>query len=102
MVGPLLATIWVALAFVLYKTIAYVLEELRHARNAKRLGCQQPLPFRTERWDVLGILSVTTAVKAFKAQALPQLHKQFVEAAEEREGWNVRTFRNVSAFLLCW
>lgn len=96
MAGPVLAVAWAALAFVLYRITAYVREELRHKRNAKRLGCEQPSPMRDEWWNFLGILGIVTVMKAFKANRLPQFQKERVERVQEREGRRVTTFSNVS------
>ena len=97
MPGPLFAISWAAIAFVLYKITAFVLDEIRHARNAKRLGCQQPPPLRTERWDFIGIMTISTMIKNFNKYMLPQFQKKMIEGAWEREGWRVTTFRNVGA-----
>jgi hypothetical protein len=101
MTTPFLAVLWAAVAFVLYKITAYVLEELRHARNAKRLGCQNPPPVRT--WDPFGVYTVYEVVRAFKRQSLPQTQQQILNGIAKREGWRVTTFHNVrTVYILRW
>jgi hypothetical protein len=96
MAGPLLAVLWAALAFVLYKITAYVLDEVRHVRNAKRLGCQQPPRLRSEPWEFMGVVNIHTVIKSLQAKKLPQVQKLQVEKRAEEEGRFVTTFSMVS------
>ncbi|KAF2685880.1 cytochrome P450 52A12 [Lentithecium fluviatile CBS 122367] len=89
---PLVAALWAATAFVLYKVIVYILNELRHSRNARRLGCRQPIPVRNV--DLLGIRNIIGVSKAFKDQRLIQYLKSLMDDAAEREGWKVGTLYN--------
>lgn len=90
--SSILLALWALLAFVLFKIAVYVQNERRHARNAKRLGCEKA---PTTNFDPLGIKNVYRLLKADKEFRIPQYVKGRTDGACQKAGKVLGTFHQV-------
>ncbi|KAF1956855.1 cytochrome P450 52A12 [Byssothecium circinans] len=86
----ILLALWGGATFVIYRVVAYVLEELRHHRNAKRLGCEPPYAMPSP--DGLGIKLVYDTLKSVREHRTPHFLKERLDKTWEREGRMITTF----------
>ncbi|KAH6637436.1 cytochrome P450 52A12 [Boeremia exigua] len=86
----ILLALWAGGSFILYKIVAYVLTELHHRREAKRLGCEPAFQFRL--LDIQGIRNVWRMIAADKRFAVPEYLKGRVDNACAEEGKSITTF----------
>lgn len=88
--NSLLLALWAFVAFVIFKLANIILYELRHSRNAKRLGCKQPNSMFLR--DPLGIGNIRGLMEADRLRRIPDCILERTKAACEREGKIVSTF----------
>ena len=82
--------VWAFVAFLLFKLATFVLEDRRHRKNERQLGCERP-PTMANR-DGLGIVNVIEIFKADKARRIPDYIKERAENFEKRTGKVMGTF----------
>lgn len=89
-----LLALWGCVAYIVFTLINHVREEIRHRRNAKRLGCEAPYPLQ-RKWDFLGIHTAVTAMKHLKANDFVPFAKEVIDKAWEKEGRIISTMSQV-------
>ncbi|KAJ4290904.1 hypothetical protein N0V90_010100 [Kalmusia sp. IMI 367209] len=83
MQSSILLVLWAAIAIFIYRFAQYVLVELRHSRNAKRLGCVDPPRF--VNYDYLGLYTVYKSLQADGKRDLMGLIQEFWQNVRKRE-----------------
>lgn len=81
--------VWACVSFVLYKIVAAVLEERRHAKNARELGCEPT--HNPNGWDIWGVVAVWKMLQADKKALFPAHIKQRFEDATKAQNRQINT-----------
>lgn len=93
--NSILLALWGGLAYVLFRSINYVREEVRHRRNAQRLGCEPP--YRAgNKWDILGLQNAYTFAGELTKMNYVPFYKARMDDLCKKEGRNITTISQVS------
>ncbi|KAF2121809.1 cytochrome P450 52A12 [Lophiotrema nucula] len=88
--NSVLLGLWALGAYTIYFITSAVLNEQRHRRRERQLGCKRPALIKS--WDGIGIENIQKLLKSDKECRMPQYLKERTEEVSEREGKRLSTF----------
>jgi hypothetical protein len=87
--NSILLCLWAGVSYVLYKIVATIINERRHARNARKLGCGPA--HNPNGWDLFGIVMIRDILRADKQARVPVFFKERFDLASIEQNRKIST-----------